>query len=453
MPTKRSHTVSRTRATPSTPTPSDPIVYVGLSADFIHPGHLNVIDKARTLGTVVVGLLTDKAIASYKRLPYLTYAQREVVVRNITGVAQVIPQETLDYVPNLRRLRPAFVVHGDDWRDGVQRQTRQRVIRALKEWGGTLVEVAYTQGISSTQLNLRLKEVGTTPHMRMTRFKRLLESTPLVRLMEAHNGLTGLIVENAAVTVHSTRREFDGIWISSLTESVARGKPDIALDLTARINTINEILEVTTKPIMVDGDTGGPSQHFVFLVRTLERLGVSAVVIEDKVGLKKNSLFGWRAHQMQDSSEAFAHKIAAGKRAQVTDDFFIFARIESLILNKGHADAVRRARAYIEAGADGIMIHSNKHSTAEIVAFCKRYKRLAKRVPLVAVPTTYERARDYALAKLGVNIVVYANHLLRSAYPAMVHAAESILRNGRSLEATRALMPVKDLITLIPGAK
>ena len=428
------------------------IVYVGMSADLIHPGHLNVINEARKLGKVVVGLLTDKAIASYKRLPYLSYEQREIIVRNIKGVEEVVVQDTLDYVPNLRRLRPDFVVHGDDWKQGVQRQTRSRVIQALKEWGGKLVEVPYTQGISSTQLNLQLKEIGTTPQIRMKRFRRLLNSKPLVRVLEAHNGLTGLIVENAQATVDGASREFDGIWISSLTDSVARGKPDIEFDLTSRINTINEILEVTTKPIIVDGDSGGLPQHFVFLVRTLERLGVSAVVIEDKVGLKKNSLLQ-KTNQVQDSIDSFAHKISCGKRAQVTDDFMIFARIESLILNKGRDDALRRASAYVEAGADGLMIHSNKPSVTEIAAFCKEYRKLAKRVPLLAVPTTYDSARDQNLAQQGINIVVYANHLLRSAYPAMLHTAESILQNGRALESKKHLMPVDDLITLIPGAQ
>jgi len=326
-----------------------PLVYVGMSADLVHPGHLNIINEARKLGEVMIGLLTDKAIASYKRLPYMTYEQRKIVVENIKGVKYVVPQTTLDYVPNLRKYKPDFVVHGDDWKVGVQQKTRQRVVDVLKEWGGRLIEVPYTKGISSTQLNNVLKEVGTTPQIRMKRLRRLLESKKISRFLEAHNGISALIVEN----IKYENKEFDGIWISSLTDSVAKGKPDIELpDLSDRISNINEILEVTTKPLIVDGDTGGKIEHFKHLVRTLERLGVSAVIIEDKIGLKKNSLFGTSVFQTQDSIKNFCKKIEEGKKAQVTSDFMIIARIESLILKKGMRDALKRARAYIKAGAD-----------------------------------------------------------------------------------------------------
>jgi phosphoenolpyruvate mutase len=424
-----------------------------MSADTIHPGHLNVINEARKLGKVIVGVLTDKAVASYKRLPYFSFEQRELIIKNIKGVHDVVAQETLDYVPNLRKLRPDFVVHGDDWKKGVQRQVRRRVIQTLKEWGGELVEIPYTKGFSSTQLNGYLKEIGTTPQIRMKRLKRLMDANPLVRVLEAHNGLTGIIVENIEVSVGGVIREFDGIWISSLTDSVARGRPDIEYDLSSRLNTIDEILEVTTKPLIVDGDSGGLPEHFVFLVRTLERLGVSAVVIEDKIGLKKNSLFGQDAKQVQDSVEGFAQKISAGKRSQVTEDFMIIARIESLILGAGMAAALKRAAAYIEAGADGIMIHSRKNTASELIRFCKAYKRLKKRVPLVAVPTTYDRVLDIALADNGINVVIYANQLLRAAYPAMLKTARAILKNGRAFEARRHLTEIDNMITLIPGAR
>lgn len=431
----------------------EPVVYVGMAADLVHPGHLNVINEARKLGRVVVGLLTDRAIAAYKRLPYLTYEEREAVVRSLKGVDEVVPQQTLDYVPNLRTIRPDFVVHGDDWREGVQGRARERVLEVLQEWGGRLVEVPYTPGVSSTRLNAQLRELGTTPAARMHRFRRLLDAKPYLRLIEGHNGLSALIAEKAAVTVDGVRREFDGIWVSSLTTSLASGRPDIELDLSGRIGTINEMLEVTTKPMVVDGDSGGPAAHFVFLVRTLERLGVSAVVIEDKVGLKRNSLFGSDAGQRQDSVEAFAAKIAAGKKAQVTDDFMICARIESLILGNGLQDALTRAEAYIEAGADGIMIHSYQEAAAEVEAFCRGYARLKQRVPLIAVPTTYAAAHEEELAASGINVIVYANQLLRSAYPAMLRTAESILRHGRALEAGPAMMPLDGFITLIPGAR
>ena len=322
-----------------------PLIYVGMSADLIHPGHLNILAKARELGSVTIGLLTDKAIASYKRLPHMTFEQRAQIVENLKGVDQVVPQETLDYVPNLQRLKPRYVVHGDDWQSGVQRTTRQRVIDALAEWGGELIEVLYTPNVSSTNLIKAVKDMGVTPGTRLGLLRRLIEAKPVVRLMEAHNGLTGLIVENANVIKDGQKFEFDGMWLSSLTDSTAKGKPDIeAVDVTSRVQTINDIVEVTTKPILYDGDTGGKAEHFAFTVRTLERFGVSGVVIEDKIGLKRNSLFGTDVAQTQSDIPEFCDKIRIGNRAKITQDFMIFARIESLILGRGMADAVERAR-------------------------------------------------------------------------------------------------------------
>lgn len=429
-----------------------PQVYVGMSADLVHPGHLNILRKASNLGEVTVGLLTDEAIASYKRLPFMTYAEREIVVSAIKGVSQVIPQTTLDYVPNLMRLRPAFVVHGDDWHDGVQKKTRQRVIDTLSQWGGELIEVPYTHGISSTRLNAALKEAGTTPERRIKRLRRLLQSKPIVRIMEVHNGLSGSLVEHLCVNTDQGPREFDGMWGSSLTDSTARAKPDIeAVDISTRLQTLNQVLEVTTKPIVFDGDTGGIAEHFVFTVKSLERLGISAVIIEDKIGLKKNSLLGTDVDQSQDSIENFCHKIKMGKSAQVTEDFMIIARIESLIMEKGQEDALRRAQAYIDAGADGIMIHSRKKFPDEIFSFCNAYSNLEKRRPLVVVPSSYNSVTEETLQKYGVNMVIYANHLLRSAYPAMLSTAESILRHGRSLEADEQMMSIKAILDLVPG--
>jgi phosphoenolpyruvate phosphomutase / 2-hydroxyethylphosphonate cytidylyltransferase len=427
-------------------------VYVGMSADLVHPGHLNILRRGAELGDVTVGLLTDEAIASYKRLPYMTYEHRREVVEAIKGVARVVPQETLDYVPNLRKYQPDFVVHGDDWREGVQKETRQAVIEALAEWGGELVEVPYTKGISSTQLNEALKELGSTPDVRRGKLRRLLAAKPLVRLMEVHSGLTGLIVENVAVDDGRSRREFDGMWASSLTASTAMGKPDIeAVDVTARTTTLHEIAEVTGKPIVYDADTGGKVEHFQFTVRTLERIGVSAAVIEDKIGLKKNSLLGTSVPQLQDSVEGFCEKIQAGKAAQVSDDFMIVARIESLILDQGLQDALKRAEAYIGAGADAIMIHSREKEPDEIFEFCDRFAEFNRRVPLVAVPSSYNTVTEDELIERGVRIVIYANHLLRAAYPAMIKTAESILIHGRSKEADDQLLSIKDILELIPG--
>jgi phosphoenolpyruvate phosphomutase / 2-hydroxyethylphosphonate cytidylyltransferase len=428
-----------------------PSVYVGMSADLIHPGHINVLRQATELGSVTVGLLTDAAIASYKRLPHMTFEQRRTVVENLKGVAAVVTQDTLDYVPNLERLKPDYVVHGDDWRTGVQRQTRQRVIEALEQWGGKLVEVPYTEGISSTQLNASLKQIGTTPSVRLARLRRLLDNKAIVRLLEVHSGLTGLIVENTSITVDGRTLEFDGMWSSSLTDSTARGKPDIeAVDISSRLQTINDVFEVTTKPLVFDGDTGGRPEHFTFTVRSLERLGVSAVIIEDKEGLKRNSLFGTDVVQAQASIDDFCARLSIGKQAQITDEFMIIARIESLILEQGMEDAIRRAEAYIDAGADGIMIHSRQRSPAEVFDFCDRFAKLPKRVPLVAVPTSYHQVTENELADHGVNLVIYANHLLRAAYPQMTQVARTILEHGRALEAEPYVAPIAEALAIIP---
>ena len=427
-------------------------VYVAMSADLVHPGHLNIIQHAQKYGTVVIGLLTDEAIASYKRLPLLTYEQRKIVIENIKGVSEVIPQHTLEYVDNLESLKPAYVVHGDDWRTGVQSATRQRVLDTLKKWGGTLIEIPYTKDISSTALIMALREIGTTPQIRMKRFKRLLATKEYARILEAHSGLTGMIVEHTGVNKNGAWVEFDGLWLSSLTESTAKGRPDTeAVDLTSRLQTLNDILEVTTKPIIFDGDTGGSPAHFTYMVKTLERLGVSAVIIEDKQGAKKNSLFGTSVHQEQCSIEDFVTKIVTGKKSQVTGDFMIVARIESLILGQGVEDAMQRAKAYVANGADGIMIHAKDKDPAELLRFCANYKEASLTAPLVAVPTTYNQVFEKELGAAGIKVIIYANHLLRAAYPVMVDTAKSILESGRSHECENSLMPVKELINLIPS--
>ena len=428
------------------------IVYIGMSADLIHQGHLNIIVEGRKLGKVIIGLLTDEAIASYKRLPLIAFNERKLIVENLKGVEKVIPQSTLDYVPNLKEIKPDYVVHGDDWKSGVQKEVRKRVIDTLAEWGGELVEPKYTEGVSSTDLIEAVKAQGITPGKRMKTLRRLINVKPIVRILEAHNGLTGLIVEKTSIEKDGKKIEFDGIWESSLTDSTAKGKPDTELvDFSSRFSTIEEILEVTTKPIIVDGDTGGRIDHFKFRVKTLERLGVSAIIIEDKVGDKRNSLFGTTVPQQQDSIEHFSQKIHEGKQSQVTTDFMIIARVESLILKKGMADALKRAEAYISAGADGIMIHSKEKDGKEIIEFCEKFRNFETKVPLIVVPSTYSHMTESDLQELGISVIIYANHLLRSAYPSMINAAQSILENSRSQEASdEYCMSIKDIITLIP---
>ena len=428
-------------------------VYVGMAADLIHPGHLNIIKTASELGDeVILGLLTDKAIASYKRLPYMSYEQRLIVAENLKGVSRVVPQEELDYVPNLQKYKPDYVVHGNDWREGPQKKVRERVIQTLAQWGGKLVEPEYTIGVSSTELNIRKREIGTTPTIRLNQLRRLLSAKPLIRLLEAHSGLSALVVEKASYQEEGKPKQaFDAMWLSSLTDSTSKGKPDIEfVDSTSRSHTLSDILEVTTLPIIYDGDTGSYPEHFALLVKRLERLGVSAVVIEDKIGLKRNSLYGTEVIQTQDSPENFCEKIRMGKRAAVTDDFMIFARIESLILDKDVDDAMHRARLYLEAGADGIMIHSRRKEPEDLFEFCRQYAELPNKRALIVVPTSFSHITETELMDMGVNIVIYANHLLRSAYPAMQKTAHSILAHGRASECEAACMSVKEILNIIP---
>ena len=429
-------------------------VYIGMSADILHPGHLNIISEAAKLGVLTVGVLTDKAIASYKRLPYLDFNQRKLIVENIKGVDKVIAQDELDYVTNLLAEKPDFVVHGDDWKEGVQKETRQRVVDTLSKWGGIVIDLPYTKGISSSQLNEKIKSIGTTPEIRLKRLRRLISTKRIVRILESHSGITGLIVENIKVNVNGVDQEFDGMWSSSLTDSTSKGKPDIeAVDITTRLHGLNDTLECTTKPIIYDGDTGGKIEHFVFTVRTLERHGISAVIIEDKTGLKKNSLFGTDVVQTQDSIEEFSAKIKSGKLAQITEDFMIIARVESLILGKTVKEALERAFAYVDAGADGIMIHSKEKSGLDIKDFCEEFRKIEKNIPIIVVPSTFNHITEEEFQQWGVNVIIYANHMLRAAYPAMVNVAKSILMNRRSSDVDHLCMPIKEILELIPGTK
>ena len=430
------------------------IVYLGMTADIMHPGLINIINEASKHGEVLVGLLTDQAIAHYKRMPYLTYEQRKLIVENVKNVSRVVPQEEWSYVPNLLKYKPDFIIHGDDWLEGPLKDIREDVIQAMAQIGGSIIEIPYTKGINSSSLNHDIKVIGTTPDVRLKSLRRLIHAKPIVRILEAHNGLCGLIIENLEIQKGNRLLSFDGIWSSSLTDSTSKGKPDIeAVDLTTRMQDLNNILECTTKPIIYDGDTGGKPEHFAFTVRTLERNGISAIIIEDKVGLKKNSLFGTEVTQHQATIEEFCEKIRTGKRAAITDDFMIIARIESLICGGTISNALERAFAYIDAGADGIMIHSKDKSGSDIKEFCHLLREKDSVIPIVVVPTTYNSIYEEELQRWGANIVIYANHMLRAAYPAMVNAATSILTHERSTEAGEICMPIKQILELIPGTK
>ena len=426
-------------------------VYMAFSTDIIHSGHINIINRAAELGEITAGVMTNEVVSTFDRYPVTSLEERIKVLRNIKNVAHVVVQDSLYYDEILRELKPDYVVHGDDWLTNGMAPIRERVLTVLQEWGGELVEFPYTYSDTLSDLEKSMQQNLALPDVRRPRLKRVLEYGRPIRILEAHSGLSALIVETASVKDGLETRQFDGMWISSLCDSTVKGKPDIELvDTTSRLKTIDEVMEVTTKPIIFDGDTGGLTEHFVYNIRTLERVGVSAIIIEDKVGLKKNSLFGTGAQQKQASIEEFSEKIAAGKAALQTREFMIIARIESLILEQGLEDALTRAKAYVRAGADGIMIHSCKKEPDEILAFCDAFRHFDAKTPLVVVPTTYNQITEEELYQHGVNIIIYANHLIRSAFPAMKNTALSILENHRSKEASQNCMPIKEILTLIP---
>ena len=425
-------------------------VYVGLAADILHKGHMNILKIANQYGRVTVGLLTDEAISSYKNLPYMNFEQRKSVIQNIKYVNKVVPQSTLDYVPNLKKFKPDFVVHGDDWKTGVQKNTRQRVIKILDNWSGKLIEPKYTKNISSSKIKSHIKELLSQSTNRLSRLRRLIDSKSIVRILEAHNAITGLIVENTKIKKNNILREFDGMWSSSLTDSLSRGKPDNqSVDYSTRMNGINEIFDVTNKPMIFDGDNGGMLEHLPYLIKTLERLGVSAIAIEDKKGLKKNSLFQKQNKSNQDSILNFSKKISVAKLSAKSKDFLVIARIESFIFGRGVNDALKRAEAYSKAGADAILIHSKEKTPAEIFSFAKKFKKSKYFKPLVAVPSTYSKTTEKLLIKNGFKIVIYANHLMRSSYPAMKVTAENILKNERTYEIEKKITPIKEIISLL----
>ncbi len=425
-------------------------VYVCFCTDVIHEGHLNIIEQAKKYGDVVIGALSDEALIKYNRFPTIPLEERVELYKRIDGIDSVVVQNTVMYEDVINELHPDYVVHGDNWKSGPEAAIRNNVIKLLSAYGGKLIEIPYTYNEKVKKIDSQLKEKLSMPEYRRRRLRQLLNLTPVVKVMEAHSGITGLIVEKTVVEENGELNQFDAMWVSSLCDSTAKGKPDIELvDMSSRLRTIDDIMEVTTKPIILDGDTGGLTEHFVYNVRTLERMGVSAVIIEDKTGLKKNSLFGTEVEQTQDSIENFCEKIAAGKKAQLTDEFMIIARIESLILEKGMDDALARARAYVEAGADGIMIHSRKKDPSEILEFCDLFRSDDKDTPIVVVPSSFNTITEAELASHGVSIVIYANQLTRSAFPAMQKTAEDILRFHRAKEVDDRLMPIKEIITLI----
>lgn len=425
-------------------------VYTCFCTDVIHEGHLNILSEAKKYGRVVVGILSDSAMIRFNRFPTIDFEKRISIVEELGIADEIVIQDDIMYDKIIEKVRPDYVVHGDNWKTGPMKAIRDNTEKILSEYGGEIIDIPYTYSENVRRIDLRIREKLAMPEYRRKRLKQLIDMCPIVKTLEVHSGLTGLIAEKTIVQTDSGLDQFDAMWISSLCDSTAKGKPDIELvDMTSRFRTIDDVMEVTTKPIIFDGDTGGLIEHFVYTVRTLERMGVSAIIIEDKTGLKKNSLFGNEVVQTQDSIEHFCEKIKAGKETQLTDDFMIIARIESLILEQGMEDALERAFAYVKAGADGIMIHSRKKSPAEILEFCDKFREKDKTTPIVVVPTSFNEITETELAQHSVNIVIYANQLTRSAFPAMEETAKDILRYHRAKEVDDRLMPIKNIITLI----
>lgn len=429
-------------------------VYLGMSMDILHHGHINIIEQAAKCGQLTVGLLTDEVIAKNKRVPLLKFDERKRILQSIKGVHEIIEQDEWSYVNNIKKLKPDFFFHGDDWLEGPLASVKVDVVATLNSYGGKLIEIPYTKNISSTDLANEQAKITVSPVERTKALKVILNSKPLSRFIEAHSPISALIGEHEKVEVDGQNRQFDGFWSSSLTDSTEMGKPDIeALDITSRLDNINNIFEVTNKPLIMDFDTGGKPEHFAFAVKSIERLGISAVIIEDKTGLKKNSLFGNDVPQTQDSIEDFCHKIQSGVSSRRSRDFLIIARIESLILDAGMNDALERARAYISAGADAIMIHSRQKDPDEIFEFADSFRQEFADVPLVCVPTSYNHVYEHELEDHGFNVVIYANHLMRASYPAMKSVANQILANSRSLEADNHIISIKEILKLIPGTE
>lgn len=425
-------------------------VYTCFCTDIIHEGHFNIIKEAQKYGEVTIGVLSDEAMVRFNRFPAVSFEERINIINGIQGVSKVIVQKEVMYNHIIQELHPDYVIHGDNWVEGPMKAIRENVVRLLAEYGGQVIDVPYTYNENTRRMDTRMKEKLSMPEYRRKRLKQLIQLCPIVKTLEVHSGLTGLIAEKTIVANNGELDQFDAMWISSLCDSTAKGKPDIELvDITSRFRTIDDVMEVTTKPIIFDGDTGGLTEHFVYTVRSLERMGVSAIIIEDKTGLKKNSLFGTEVAQTQDTIEHFCEKIAAGKAIQLTDEFMIIARIESLILEQGMEDALKRAKAYVAAGADGIMIHSRRKEPDEILQFCDLFRKQDQETPIVVVPSSFNSVTEAELVQHGVNIVIYANQLTRSAFPAMEQTAKDILKYHRAQEVDARLMPIKNIISLI----
>ncbi|MDJ0824059.1 MAG: phosphoenolpyruvate mutase [Rhodobacter sp.] len=426
-------------------------VYVSMTAEILHNGHLRILKEAKKHGRVTVGLLTDRALENKKPIPLLSFEQRKEILEALDCVDEVIAQDEWDYDACIDTHKPRVFVHGDKW-DGPLTGMRERAIARLESYGGTFVELPYSHEFDGTHIAPQMAASLATPFAKQKAFRRMMQSKRLVRFLEAHSPLAALIGEHTKVQRNGDVLQYDGFWSSSLTDSTEMGLPDIeALDVTRRLQNIDEIFEVTTKPLVFDADTGGKAEHFELKVRTMERMGIAAAIIEDKTGLKKNSLLGTSVPQTQASIPEFQEKIRAGIEGQKYRGMMIIARLESLILGQGIDDALRRADAYVTAGAGAVMIHSKERDPAQVFAFTDAFAQDHPEVPIVAVPSSYNTVHDHELQAHGIKMIIYANHMLRSSYKAMEQTARAILEHGRTAEIEDEIITIPQILKLIPG--
>ena len=416
-------------------------VYVGITGDIIHPGIINIIQKGAKYGRLIVGLLSNEAIATHKRIPYLTYEQRKAVIENIKGVSEVVPQEEWSYVPNLLKLKPDYIIHGDDWKTNYLKGIREEVFEVMKKIGGEVIEIPYTKGINSSQLFESTTNNGITAVQRLQSLRQLMNYKPIIRIMEANSGLSGLIIENLKVEKEDGIQRFDGIFINLLDSNPLGISEQESSTFTSKLNTVTDILECTTKPIIYGGYTSDNYENVTFTIEKLELMGISAIIIEDK----------FKNKQELCNEDEFCLKIKEGKKAQTNPDFMIIAGIKELILGKNIDDALKKALTSIKAGADGILISSNQKNGDDIKEFCLKLRKENKNIPIVLIPTAYDQFTEKEFAEWGANIIIYVDYLKKATYPAMKKCAETILKSERSLEVNEMCMPIKEILNLIPG--
>ena len=433
---------------------SNKIIYLGLTADLIHAGHINIINEALKYGQLLIGLITDQAISKEKRLPLLSYFDRKALLLNIKGVKDIVPQEDWDYSINLQKYKPDFFIHGDDWNTSEYKIIKNNCINVLSAYGGKLIEIAHTPNINSDLVVDKIRKLKNVSSLRQNTLKRLLQSKSFIKIIEVHSPMSAMIIDNLKINNERGSNFFDGFWSSSLSDSTLFGRPDIeSLDIASRLNMINNIFHATTKPLVMDIDTGGLLEHLEINIKTIEQAGVSAVVIEDKKGLKKNSLFGNEVIQHQEDVKVFQEKIKLINTIKVNDNFLCIARIESLILDKGLEDALHRASSYVDAGADMVLIHSRKKTPDEVFLFANEFKRDHPNIPLACIPTSFYTVTEGLLQDKGFNLSIYANHLIRASYKHMEKIAKSILTYQTSQYIEEDIESVKDILNLIPGTK